>query len=41
MIPGKGGDFIVIADGKELWNKNGKDSGFPEHEVILEKIEGI
>ncbi len=41
MIPGKGGDFIVIADGNKIWDKNGLDSGFPEHELILEKLEGI
>ncbi len=41
MIPGKGGDFIVIANGKKLWDKNGDDSGFPENEVIIEKLEGV
>jgi len=41
MIPGRGGDFIVIADGKKIWDKNADNSGFPEHETIIAKLEGI
>ena len=39
IIPGGKGDFIVIADGNKLWDKNGGDRDFPPHERILEMLE--
>jgi predicted Rdx family selenoprotein len=34
-VPGGKGDFIVRADGRLLWDKNGRDQGFPEHAMVL------
>jgi selT/selW/selH-like putative selenoprotein len=37
LIPGGRGDFLVKADGAEIWNK--RQSGrFPEPAEILEKL---
>ena len=36
LIRGSGGDFIVIADGAEVWNKRAMDERFPD-EVALAK----
>jgi predicted Rdx family selenoprotein len=38
LIRGGGGDFIVIADGKELWNKRQMDNEFPDNAVILARL---
>ena len=38
LLEGGRGDFIVIADGSELWNKRAMGDEFPEHDVILEKL---
>ena len=38
LIPGGQGDFIVKADGKELWNKLSMGNEFPEHAEILVKL---
>ena len=38
LIDGGRGDFIVKADGVELWNKNASGRGFPEHSQILERL---
>jgi predicted Rdx family selenoprotein len=35
LIPGGRGDFIVRRDGAVLWDKRGRDGGFPEEDVIL------
>ena len=40
LIEGGKGDFIVKADGAELWNKKQMGDEFPEPEVILEKMQG-
>ena len=40
LIGGGRGDFIVKADGAELWNKKQMGDEFPEPEVILEKMLG-
>ena len=37
--PGGKGDFIVTADGRELWNKNAHpDRRFPEHDEVLAQL---
>jgi len=41
QIRGGGGDFIVIADGQKLWDKNGPDDGFPNDEVLAGKIAAL
>jgi len=38
LIRGGGGDFIVIADGKELWNKRQQGDAFPENAEILGQL---
>ncbi len=38
MTRGKGGDYIVIADGEELWNKNSSGRGFPDESVLVDEI---
>jgi len=38
LVAGAGGDFIVIADGKELWNKNAMGGDFPGHETVLRQL---
>jgi len=38
LIPGGGGNFIVIADGEQLWHKLQMGDEFPESEVILQKL---
>ena len=38
LIRGGGGDFIVIADGQELWNKRRMGDEFPVPDVIVEKL---
>ena len=40
MIAGGGGNFIVLADGEQLWHKRQMDGEFPEHEAILAKLRG-
>lgn len=35
LVEGGRGDFIVTADGRELWNKRAMGDEFPEHDVIL------
>ena len=40
LIPGGRGDFIVKAEGNELWNKKEMGNEFPETAVILEKMQG-
>lgn len=37
--PGGKGDFIVTADGRELWNKRAHpEERFPENEEILSQL---
>ena len=38
LFPGGKGDFIVKANGNSIWDKRNMDDGFPEHEVILDKL---
>ena len=38
IIRGGKGDFIVKADGRLLWDKNGKDRDFPAPEQILGQL---
>lgn len=38
LIPGGRGDFIVTADGRELWNKRAMDDEFPEPSAIVAKL---
>jgi|TARA_R110000868_G_scaffold65053_1_gene195115 predicted Rdx family selenoprotein len=37
LIPGGKGDFIVVANGRELWNKR-QVGRFPEHAEILDEL---
>lgn len=39
LIEGGRGDFIVTADGTELWNKRQMGDEFPEHGVILQRLQ--
>ena len=41
QIHGGGGDFIVIADGQKLWDKNGTDDGFPDGDALAGKIAAL
>ena len=36
--PGGRGDFIVIADGKLLWDKRNREGRFPEPEEIVKLL---
>jgi len=38
MIRGGGGDYIVIVDGEELWNKKSSGRGFPDEGVLVDEI---
>ena len=38
LIRGGGGNFIVIADGKELWHKRQMGDEFPQNKVILQRL---
>lgn len=38
LIKGGGGNFIVIADGVELWNKRAMGDEFPANEAILKLL---
>ena len=38
LKPGKGGDFIVTVDGREIWNKRRMDDEFPRDEQILDQL---
>lgn len=38
MIEGSGGDFIVIADGQELWHKRQTQGAFPGEAEIIDKL---
>ena len=38
LIRGGGGDFIVIADDKEIWNKKAMGNMFPEEGDIVRAI---
>ncbi len=40
LIRGGSGNFIVIADGKELWHKRQMGDEFPQNEVILQRLGG-
>jgi len=40
LIRGGSGNFIVIADGEQLWHKLQMGDEFPEPEAILAKIRG-
>lgn len=40
LIAGKGGTFIVIADGEKLWDKLKMGNEFPDEDVIVAKISG-
>jgi len=37
LIPGGKGDFIVVANGRELWNKR-QVGRFPEHAEIVDEL---
>lgn len=38
LKPGGRGDFIVTADGKQLWDKRRMDDEFPEDPAILKQL---
>lgn len=38
LIRGSGGDFIVIADGEQLWHKREMGDGFPEEAAIVAQL---
>ena len=38
LIKGGRGDFIVKADGRELWNKKKMGNEFPEEDQILAQV---
>lgn len=38
LKPGGRGDFIVTADGKQLWDKRHMDDEFPENAAILKQL---
>lgn len=38
LIGGGRGDFIVTADGRELWNKRQMGDEFPEEAAIVAKL---
>ena len=38
LIRGGGGNFIVHADGTQLWHKRQMGDEFPENGVILKKL---
>ncbi len=38
LIQGGGGDFIVIANGQQLWHKRQMGDQFPAHDDILAKL---
>ena len=38
LKPGGRGDFIVIADDREVWNKRQMGDEFPAHDVVLERL---
>ena len=40
LIGGGKGDFIVIADGQKLWDKNGKDGSFPDEDALVARMAG-
>lgn len=41
LIEGGGGDFIVNADGKELWNKKQTHNGqFPDEDQLVATMKG-
>ena len=40
MIRGGSGNFIVIADGEQLWHKRQMDNEFPEPAAIVAKLQG-
>ena len=37
-VPGGRGDFVVKADGKLLWDKQGREGRFPEPQEIVGKL---
>ncbi|HHH28396.1 MAG TPA: hypothetical protein ENK57_08635 [Polyangiaceae bacterium] len=37
LVPGATGEFTVLADGKELWDKH-STGRFPDHREILDKL---
>jgi predicted Rdx family selenoprotein len=38
LVPGGRGDFIVVADRRELWNKKNSGRGFPSEDEIVAAI---
>jgi len=40
LIKGGKGAFIVIADGKELWNKRQMGDDFPEEDKLVSQMRG-
>lgn len=38
LIPGGGGDFIVIVDGKVQWDKRNVQGRFPDEEVLVAQL---
>lgn len=40
LVDGGRGDFIVTADGREVWNKKATGLGFPDEEDIVADLLG-
>lgn len=40
LIRGKGGNFIVVADGKTLWHKRQMGDEFPDEPALLAQLKG-
>jgi predicted Rdx family selenoprotein len=40
LVEGGGGDFLVDVDGRRIWNKREMGNEFPDHDVILQQLEG-
>ena len=40
LIKGRGGNFIVKADGKVLWDKRAMDDQFPDDDDVVDDLRG-
>jgi predicted Rdx family selenoprotein len=40
LIKGGKGNFIVIADGRQLWHKREMDNEFPRNDQVLAQLRG-
>jgi len=38
LVPGGRGDFVVTADGSQLWDKRRMGDEFPDPAAIIEKL---